>query len=251
MDTKEQITAYCRKFKTAGIGNSLELLVKEAEDNAVGFMEFTLHLLQAEAEHRHHNEVIRRRKSARLPRNSDLDRYDHSFDNGVPKNRLNQLRELNWLDQGYNIMLMGPSGTGKTFLAAGLCADAIDKGYKAYFRTMEELVNLLKMKDMIRTANADYKRLSKADLIVIDDIMLFPVEKNQAVALFNFINQLYEKTSFIITTNKMATDWAKMLDDEVLATALLDRLLYRCEVINLSGKSYRMENRKTFFEQEK
>jgi DNA replication protein DnaC len=58
----------------------------------------------------------------------------------VPKNRLNQLRELNWLDQGYNIMLMGPSGTGKTFIAGGLCADAIDKGYKAYFRTMEELV---------------------------------------------------------------------------------------------------------------
>lgn len=251
MDTKEQITAYCKQFRTAGIGNKLELLVKEAEGNASGFMEFTLHLLKAEAEHRHHNDVRRRRKAARLPRHSDLDRYDDSFDNGVPKNRLNQLRELNWLDQGYNIMLMGPSGTGKTFMAAGLCADAIDKGYKAYFRTMEELVNMLKMKDMVRTAMADYKRLSKADLIVIDDIMLFPVEKNQAVALFNFINQLYEKTCFIITTNKMAADWAKMLDDEVLATALLDRLLYRCEVVNLSGKSYRMENRKTFFEQEK
>lgn len=251
MDTKEQITAYCRKFRTAGIGNRLELLVKEAEDNAFGFMEFTLRLLRAEAEHRHQNDVRRRRKAARLPRHSDLDSYDYSFENGVPKNRLSQLRELNWLDQGYNIMLMGPSGTGKTFLAAGLCADAVDNGYKAYFRTMEELVNMLKMKDMARTATADYKRLSKADLIVIDDIMLFPVEKNQAVALFNFINQLYENTRFIITTNKMAADWAKMLDDEVLATALLDRLLYRCEVINLSGKSYRMENRKTFFEQEK
>jgi DNA replication protein DnaC len=90
------------------------------------------------------------------------------------------------------------------------------------------------MKDMVRTSTA--KRLSKADLIVIDDIMLFPVEKSQAVALFNFINQLYENTCFIITTNKIATDWAKMLDDEVLATALLDRLLYRCEMINLSGK---------------
>ena len=81
--------------------------------------------------------------------------------------------------------------------------------------------------------------------------MLFPVEKAQAVALFNFINQLYENTSFIITTNKMPADWAKMLDDEVLATALLDRLLYRCEIINLSGKSYRMKNRKDFFEKEK
>jgi DNA replication protein DnaC len=90
---------------------------------------------------------------------------------------------------------MGPSGTGKTFIATGLCADAIEKGYKAYFRTMEELISLLKMKDITRTAMADYRRLSKANLIVVDDIMLFPVEKNQAVALFNFINQLYENLS--------------------------------------------------------
>lgn len=251
METKEQIADYCRKFRTAGIGNNLEVLVKEAEDKAFGFMEFTLHLLEAEAAHRYQNDVKRRRKVARLPLHSNLDHYDHTFSNGIPETRLNQLRELNWLDQGYNIMLMGPSGVGKTLLASGLCSDAIDKGYKAYFRTMEDLVNMLKLKDMTRTATADYKRLSKADLIVIDDIMLFPVEKGQAVALFNFINQLYENTCFIITTNKMATDWARMLDDEVLATALLDRLLYRCDVMNLSGKSYRMENRKTFFEQKK
>jgi DNA replication protein DnaC len=248
---KSQIMAYCQQFKTAGIGNSLEALIKEAETSASGFMEFTLKLLEAEAVHRHENDVKRRRKAAQLPRNSNLNAYEESFENGVHKTRLNQLRELNWLDQGYNLMLMGPSGTGKTFIAAGLCADAVEKGYKAYFRTMEELISMLKMKDVTRTALTDYKRLSKANLIVIDDIMLFPVEKNQAVALFNFINQLYEHTSFIITTNKMPADWAKMLDDEVLATALLDRLLYRCEIINLSGKSYRMKNRKTFFDQEK
>ena len=116
---------------------------------------------------------------------------------------------------------------------------------------MEELMSMLKRKDFSRTAMAEYKRLSKANLLVIDDIMLFPVEKAQAVSLFNFINQLYENASLIITTNKMPTDWAKMLDDEVLATALLDRLLFRCEVINLSGKSYRMKNRKSFFKLEK
>ncbi len=78
--------------------------------------------------------------------------------------------------------------------------------------------------------------------------MLFPVEKNLAVNFFNFINQLYENTSINITTNKMPTEWAKLLDDEVLATALLDRLLYHCEVINLSGKSYRLNNHKTIFD---
>ena len=145
---------------------------------------------------------------------------------------------------------MGPSGIGKTFLAAGLCADAVKKGYKAYFRTMEEIINMLKMKDYTATAMADFKRLNKANLIVIDDIMLFPVEKLQAVALFNFINQIYEKTSFIVTTNKAPSDWAVMLNDEVLATALLDRILYHSEVINLSGKSFRLKNRKTIFEPE-
>ncbi|MGZ3837518.1 MAG: ATP-binding protein [Flavisolibacter sp.] len=100
---------------------------------------------------------------------------------------------------------------------------------------------------MPEAQKGDYKRLLKADLIVIDDIMMFPVEKNEAVALFNFINQLYEKTSFIITTNKKPAEWAQMLGDEVLATALLDRLLYQCEVISLNGKSYRLQNRKTIF----
>jgi len=247
MDKKQLIRQYCHQFKMGAISAKLDQLVAEAQANSLGYLDFTEKLLATEVLHREQNDIRKRIKEARLPRSSDLNTFDHSGENGLSKIRLNQLRELNWLDQVYNIMLMGPSGTGKTFLAAGLCADAVNKGYKAYFRTMEELINILKMKDFTRTAMGDYKRLSKASLIVIDDIMLFPVEKNQAVALFNFINSLYEKTSFIITTNKKPTDWAEMLQDEVLATALLDRLLYQCEVINLTGKSYRIQNRKTIF----
>jgi DNA replication protein DnaC len=250
MEKKKQIIEYCRQFRTAGMSICIDQIIAEAEAKGMGFIDFTLNLLKAEADHRNSNELNKRRKVARLPRKNNLSEYDHSFDSGMQKIRLNQLRELNWLDQIYNIMLMGPSGTGKTFLAAGLCADAVEKGYRAYFRTMEEIISMLKMKDFTRSAKAEYKRLSAANLIVIDDIMLFPVEKIQAVNLFSFINQLYENTSFIITTNKMPAEWAKMLDDEVLATALLDRLLYRCEIINLSGKSYRMKNRKSFLEQE-
>jgi DNA replication protein DnaC len=250
MENKQQIKEYCQQFKTAGISTAIEGLIQEAETNQSGFMDFTLSLLKAEADHRHRNELLRQLKTARLPRHSDLNVYDYSSKNGLQKTRLNQLRELNWLDQIYNIMLMGPSGTGKTFMAAELCADAVAKGYRAYFRTMDELTNMLKMKDFTKTAMAEYKRLTKANLIVIDDIMLFPVEKKNAVSLFNFINQTYENTSFIITTNKMPAEWAKLLDDEVLATALLDRFLYKCEIINLSGKSYRMKNRKSIFESE-
>ena len=251
MDNKQLISQYCQQFKMGGIITRIDQLVMEAEASQSGYMDYTARLLSAEAEHRQQNDMKKRLKSARLPRSSDLSTYDHSLDNGLQKARLHQLRELNWLDQIYNIILMGPSGTGKTFLAAGLCADAVARGYSAYFRTMEELMAMLKMKDFTRTAKADYKRLLKTSLIVIDDIMLFPIEKAHAVSLFNFINNLYEKTSFIITTNKKPTEWAVMLDDEVLATALLDRLLYQCEVINLTGKSFRMKNRKTIFEADK
>jgi len=123
----------------------------------------------------------------------DLDQYDYAVNNGVSKTMLMQLRELNWIEQLFNIILMGPSGTGKTCIAAGLCHEAVKKGYRAYFRTMEEIASILKMKDITRTAAADYKRLCRAHLVVIDDIMMFPVEKEVAVSLFHFINQLFEK----------------------------------------------------------
>jgi DNA replication protein DnaC len=183
-----------------------------------------------------------------MPLSYNLDLYDFSVSNGLEKQQLNQLRELLWLEQTFNIILMGPSGTGKTFIAAGMCFDAVDKGYRAYFKTMEDLVKVLKMKDITRTAAAQYKRIIKAHLLVIDDIMMFPITPQDAVAFFNLINELHDKTSLIITTNKSPKEWAEVLKDDVLTTALLDRILHRCEIIKLTGKSYRMEHRKTIFD---
>lgn len=250
MEKKEQINAFCMQFKSTGMAAGLPEVMTKSEKQSSGFMDFFLELLRHEATQRSKNEVIRRRKAAKLPLKNDLSTYNSGGENGLNMTRLNQLRELNWLDQGFNLMLMGPSGTGKTFLAAGLGADAVEKGYKTYFKSMENLTNILKIKDMTRTAMAEYKRLLKADLIILDEIMLFPVEKSVANAQINFVNQIYERTC-IVTTNKSPSEWAKMLDDEVLATTLLDRLLYHCDILNLSGKSYRMENRKTFFDHHK
>lgn len=249
MEKKQMIIDYCRRFRLSGIANGLDPVLTEAETEQISYLDYTIKFLDAEARHREVRDLERRTKAARLPMFHDLDNYDFTVDNGLSKTQLNQLRELNWIEQLFNIVLMGPSGTGKTFIAAGLCNDAIKLGLKAYFRTMDDISQMLKMKDITRTAAADYKRLSKAHLIVVDDIMMFPLEKQIAVSLFNFINKLYESTSFVITTNKAPKQWAQMLNDEVLASALLDRLLYRCEVINLTGMGYRMKNRKTIFNQ--
>jgi DNA replication protein DnaC len=85
---------------------------------------------------------------------------------------------------------MGPSGAGKTRIASGLCLDAVKSGYKAYLRSMEEIVHTLQTKDIVKSQQMEYKKLLKANLIVLDDIMLFPLEKNMAVAFFNFINHI-------------------------------------------------------------
>ena len=113
---------------------------------------------------------------------------------------------------------------------------------------MEQLIHLLKMKDITKSAAREYLVLLNAHLLVIDDIMMFPIERKQSVSLFNLIDHLHQNASIIVTTNKSPDEWVKVLDDEVLAAAILDRLLFKCEVVKLSGKSYRLENRKTIFE---
>ena len=250
MESKTQtIIDYASTLKLGGIKEQIPDIIHKAQREKSSYSDFALQLLELEVNHRSKRDLSRRIKMAQLPLKYELDQYDFSSTSGLTEQQLKQLRECNWLEQNFNLVLMGPSGTGKTYIAAGLCNDALQKGYRAYFRTIEQIIEMLKLKDITRSAGADYKRLLKAHLLVIDDIMMFALEKTQAVALFNFINHLHEKASFIITTNKSPEQWVKMLDDEVIATALLDRLLYHCEVIKLSGKSYRMQNRKTIFEQ--
>ena len=248
METKTlALKEFAGQLKLSGIQDQAEELIRKASQEKCSYLDFSLSLLETEINQRRQRDLERRIKAAKLPVDYDLDQYDYSFMNGISKQQLSQLRECQWLEQNYNVVLMGPSGISKTFIAAGLCYDALKMGYKAYFRTMEQINEALIMKDITRSAQIEYNKLLKANLLVIDDIMMFALEKKQAVQFFNFINHLHERASFIVTTNKSPQEWVKMLDDEVIATALLDRILYHCEVVRLSGKSYRLEHRKTIF----
>jgi len=248
METKTIVLKeYAGQLKLSGIQDQVEELIRKASEEKCSYLDFSLSLLETEINQRRQRDLERRIKAARLPVSHDLDLYDYSFMNGISKQQLSQLRECQWLEQNYNVVLMGPTGISKTYIAAGLCYDALKKGYKAYFRTMEQINEIPIMKDITRSALIEYNKLLKAHMLVIDDIMMFALEKKQAVQLFNFVNHLHERASIIVTTNKSPQEWVKMLDDEVIATALLDRILYRCEVVRLSGKSYRLQNRKTIF----
>ena len=245
--TRKQIQSYAESLRLTYLKKNVDGTVHQAQIDKPTYQQYTLKLLEQEVEQRRATDYLRRLKMAGLHGPYNLDDYDFNFSNGVSKYELKQLRELVWLEQNYNVVFMGPSGTGKTFMASGLIFDAVKQGYKAYFLTMEELVQIIRLKEVTSSALGKYNRLLKSHLIAIDDIMMFPMKKHEAVALFNLIDYLHEKSSVIITTNKSPKQWAETLEDEVLSTALLDRILYRCEVIKLSGQSYRMENRKTIF----
>lgn len=250
MNQTDNIKAYCSRLKLSYIQQRLSSIILKAQEEQPTYIDFLSDVLRMESELREENTRAMRVKMSRIPARHDLDEYDFNFVSGISQRQLNELRKLTWLEQAYNIVLMGPSGTGKTYIASGLIYDAIKAGKKGYLFTMEELITCLRTKDISTSAMQTYSKIMHADLLAIDDIMMFPVKKEDSSAFFNLINSLHEKISLIITTNKAPTEWAETLDDEVLATALLDRLLYRCEVIKLSGTSYRMENRQTIFKNE-
>ncbi|MCW4001534.1 MAG: ATP-binding protein [Candidatus Bathyarchaeota archaeon] len=118
---------------------------------------------------------------------------------------------------------------------------------QAYLCGLNDILATLQLKELTPTAGKEFKRLTEAQLIVIDDVMTLPLGREDGNRFFVFLNQIYETTSFIITTNKSPAEWARSVDDETLATALLDRLLCKCQLIQLQGKSYRMQNRQTIF----
>lgn len=242
-----QIKRQATRLRLSGIGSNIAQLLEDAQQSSPSYDEFVYNLFAYEVKGREAKQMMLKMKLAKLPLNHDLSNYDFTFASGLSATQLNQLRELNWLDQCYNIMLSGPSGTGKTYISAGLCHDAITRGYKAYFRGMNDILTTLRLKDMTPTAAKEYKRLGEAQLIIIDDVMTLPLGRDDGNRFFVFINQVYETTSFIITTNKSPAEWAKSVDDETLATALLDRMLYKCQLIQLQGKSFRMQNRQTIF----
>jgi len=251
MKIKNKIDIHCKQLRLSAIGRQVQQLADEAATEGISYLEFAARLLETEIAHRNQNDMMRKVKLAKLPANHELQAYDCAQVDGMPPAKLQQLKELNWLEQNFNMVVMGPNGVGKTLLAAGLCHHALQSGYRSYFRTMDQIMTVLKTKEISRSAMADYKKLYKAHLIVIDDIMMIAIARHDANAFFHFINALHERTSFVITTNKSPKEWAETIGDEVITTALLDRLLYRCEIIKLSGESYRMKHRKTIFEKTK
>ena len=112
---------------------------------------------------------------------------------------------------------------------------------------MHDLIHVLKTQDILRTSKTKYKRIIDSDLVIIDDLMFLAMEKNEANLFFQLINKLYGQSSIIITSNKGPEDWGELLGDPAITTAILDRIVHKCQVLNLDGESYRLKHRQTIF----
>ena len=184
-------------------------------------------------------------KRSGMPQMKTLEDFDFGFQRSITKEQMLRLSDFTWIEQAYNIMFLGPPSVGKSHLATALGYMALNKGYTVSFLCLDELIKILKTADITASSKRKLKYLYKANLIVIDEVGFLPVSKAESNLFFTFIAAMHEKTSLIITSNKGFSEWSGFLGDEVITTAILDRLVYKCEIFNMTGEGYRLKNRKT------
>ncbi|MDE3838684.1 ATP-binding protein [Bacillus methanolicus] len=249
--TVQILQEYFRHLRMTETANELPALLRNAEKMSWTYQEFLQELLMYELKRREEKNVEKRLKWAQFPYQKTLDEFYIEEQKSLSKRQLNQLRELNWLEQQYNLILLGPQGAGKTHIGIGLGIEAIHKGYKVAFSTMGELVHQLKTEEYIRKSQIQLKRIRESDLVIIDDLMYMAIDQREANLFFHLVNHLYERSSIILTSNKGPEEWSELMGDQGIMMAILDRLLHRVEVIQLNeNDSYRMKHRTTIFEKQ-
>lgn len=250
MSQLNQVQDMMKTLRLAETANHLPALIKEAEQNDSSFTQFLLDVVTYEQSRREEKQLEKRLKWATFPFQATLEQFDLKEQKSLSNKKLNQLKDLTWIEQLYNIILLGPPGVGKTHLSVGLGIEAINQGYKVIFSTMGDLIHSLKTEEITRKSKARMKRIREADLVIIDDLMFMAMDKQEANMFFHLINDLYNQSSIILTSNKGPKEWGELLGDQAITTAILDRILHRVEVIQLNEDSWRMKHRSTIFGQQ-
>lgn len=209
--------------------------------------QYLLEVLRAERDARDKRAEAERIRQARLPTFKRFDEFDTDFQKGITREQLDTLATLEWIDSMFNLVLIGPPGTGKTHIALAIGYKAVHEGYKVFFSSMDTLMHLLKTQEISQKSAAKVRWIHKCDLVIIDEVGYLPVSKTEANLFFALISKLYESASVVITSNKGFAAWVELLGDSALATALLDRLTHRCQILDFDDDSWRLAHRKQIF----
>lgn len=187
--------------------------------------------------------IIANVKVAGFPFEKSLEEFDFTFQPSIDRKQINDLASLRFIEQTQNILFLGSSGVGKTHLAVGLGIKAAKSRYSTYFISCHDLMMKLNRAQMENRLEAQLRHYLKYKVLIIDEIGYLPLDKNGANLFFQLIAKRYEKKSTIITTNKPFSKWGEVFNDNMLANAILDRLIHHSHIIKITGPSYRIKDK--------
>ena len=223
---------------------ALDDVLRRLEQGGLSALEAIHRLLAEEFQTRETRRIKMGLMTARLTRLKTLHDYDFTFQPSLERERILALAQLDFIERKEVVHLLGPPGTGKTHLATALGIEAVKAGKSVYFGTLAEIITSLEKAEREGQLTGRIRFLTRTALMIVDEIGYLPLTKGGANLFFQLVNARYERGAMILTSNRAFKEWGDIFGDNVVAAALLDRLLHHAVVIKIEGNSYRLRAHK-------